>query len=111
MTPEEADERSAYRAKMNARRVITLAIFTFLSVLVLAYLAQVQIATNRQAIRVGAAALHQMCLERQVNIKRTNDSWGLLSAIEKREPLINADIRNARLKIYRDARLTVPNCP
>lgn len=102
--------RSQHRAMLNAHRMITLAIFTFFTVLVLAYLAQVQIATNKEQIRVSTMALHQMCLEREANVKRANDSWDLLAEIEKRNLSVGNDVRYARLKVYREAQLTLPDC-
>lgn len=110
LTPQQADKASQARARANKVRLLTLAGFTVLVMLLLAGLLQQQQTKLEHLVEQQAEVTRMMCEQRKANTIKTNDNWDKLAVIEQRNKFIDDDIRQARLKVYREAKLIVPTC-
>ena len=102
-TPEAVEARSQERARANKIRVRVVAVFAFVLFITLASLLQIQQNQLHNYVR-------QMCLQRQINTQRSNQIWADLGVIEEHNKFIDAQIREERLRVYRNAHLDVPIC-
>lgn len=102
MTPDEIDARSRARARGNRIRFTVLAILMFIIMLTFGVVLQVQHQRLESVVR-------QQCLQRQINVTRSNQIWADLGNIEagSRD---DAATREERLRVYRNAHLDVPIC-
>jgi hypothetical protein len=103
MTPEDVEARSRARARANQRRIYIIGAFVVLALLALAFNLQ------RQQTALGETQ-RLMCAQRQANIIKANSNWDALTEIERRNKFIDADVRNARLRVFANAKLIVPDC-
>ena len=103
MTPDELETASKARAKRNQRRITMLAVVTLFVLFGFAGILQ------RQQLDLSGY-VHQMCLQRQDEVIKTNANWEGLAKIEQHNRFIDAQIRNERLAMYHGAELTVPDC-
>ena len=110
MTPEEVEAKSQERARFNRARLYVLAAFVLVAMFAGAGLLQYQQNVLADLIEDQAQLTRAMCLQRQVNTLKSNEAWVALAMIETRNKFIDDDIRSARLAVYENALLIVPDC-
>lgn len=110
ITPAEAEANSIGRASRNQTRLRIFSAIGIVLIFALAYLIQQQQRRLEYLINDQAAYTQRMCESRKVNTLKSNSNWEALAVIERRNKFIDEDIRQARLKVYENAKLVVPDC-
>ena len=110
MTPEQVDDRSQLRSRINLMRIIAVALVGFVILLFFGLTLQKQQANLKTQQTELSAYTHRMCEQRKLNVIKTNANWTEMARIESHNRFIDNKLRAERLALYRNAHLKMPDC-